>query len=365
MRTLLSAHVCLALAPCAAQCPGWRQAVWQSSFGDYFRSFGWTVPHCVTFAGAAILSRVARLEPRLPAGLREAVFSSTGFRIRGEHGAGRVLARWAEGVVGSLFFTLFPADCRICGSPLIEISRLPVCRACLKALRPLAGTFCAVCGEGLASPLFEGRSDALCGLCQRAHPPFERAVAWGSYEAGLRDLIHIFKYQQVRPAVQELAPKLAEAVARLESAIPAGRIAVVPVPLHRRKKAQRGFNQSEWIARAALRQLGRPERFELLLRVLVRQRETESQIGRTRHQRRENLRGAFAVSGPVKGRDIVLIDDVYTTGTTVSECARVLRKAGAARVWVATVARTLKWQTTRPQIADVAEGEAAHHVAVA
>ena len=119
---------------------------------------------------------------------------------------------------------------------------------------------------------------------------------------------------------------------------------VVPVPLHARKQAQRGFNQAEMIARSALQQLARPERFNLLTGVLVRRRETGSQIGLTRHQRRENLRGAFAVSDPTRivNRDILLIDDVYTTGTTASECARVLLRAGAARVWVATVARTLK-----------------------
>jgi ComF family protein len=278
----------------------------------------------------------------MPTGKREAVFSSTGFRIRWDSGSGRALAHWTEQVLGSVFFTFFPADCRICGSPLIEISRLPVCRACLKAVRPLDGSFCAVCGEGLISPLFEGRHDALCGLCQRAHPPFERAVAYGSYDGGLRDLIHLLKYHQVRPVTHVLGRLLAEAVTRLEPEIPAGRIAVVPVPLHRRKKAQRGFNQSEMLARAALKRLALPQRFELLSGVLIRQRETESQIGRTRHQRRENLRGAFKVAGSITGRDILLVDDVFTTGTTVSECARVLRRAGAARVWVATVARTLK-----------------------
>ncbi len=189
-----------------------------------------------------------------------------------------------------------------------------------------------------------GRGETRCMLCQRTDPPFERAVAYGSYDGGLRDLIHLLKFQQVRPAAAVLGRMLAETIANLDEAMPAGAITLVPVPLHARKQAQRGFNQAEMIARIALEQLSRPERFDLSTGVLVRRRETGSQIGLTRHQRRENLRGAFAVSDAtrVMNRDILLIDDVYTTGTTVSECARVLRRAGAARVWVATVARTLK-----------------------
>jgi ComF family protein len=175
-------------------------------------------------------------------------------------------------------------------------------------------------------------------------PPYERAVAYGSYDGELRDLIHLLKFQQVRPAAAVLGRMLAETIANLEPAMPVGTIAVVPVPLYTRKQAQRGFNQAEMIARGALKQLARPKRFDLSTGVLVRRRETGSQIGLTRHQRRENLRGAFAVSDPTRilKRDILLIDDVLTTGTTASECARVLLRAGAARVWVATVARTLK-----------------------
>jgi len=171
-----------------------------------------------------------------------------------------------------------------------------------------------------------------------------RAVAYGSYEGGLRDLIHVLKFQLVRPAAAVLGRILAETIANLEQAMPVGAIVVVPVPLYTRKQAQRGFNQAQMIARSALKQLSRPKRFELCTGVLLRRRETESQIGLTRHQRRENLRGAFAVSDPARllNRDVLLVDDVYTTGTTASECARVLRRAGAARVWVATVARTLK-----------------------
>jgi ComF family protein len=123
---------------------------------------------------------------------------------------------------------------------------------------------------------------------------------------------------------------------------------VVPVPLHRVKLRQREFNQSELIARAALKIIqagaGSSDRFVLTPHALVRARATQSQIGLTSHQRRENIRGAFLVARPaeVVGRQILLIDDVFTTGTTVSECARVLRRAGASNVWVATVARTLK-----------------------
>jgi ComF family protein len=298
--------------------------------------------------------------------VQEAVFSSSssGFRIRAAQGqaadyalakagvAKHGLAGLAEHVAASLFFTFFPADCRICGSPLIQVSRLPVCRSCLLALRPLQGSYCAVCGEALHFPpriecgevgCEEAPRESRCLLCQRIDPPFERAVAFGRYDGELRDLIHLLKFQQVRPAAEILGRMLAEAMANLEPAMPVGTIVVVPVPLHKRKRAQRGFNQADMIAQAALKSLSRPKRFQLCSGLLIRRRETGSQIGLTRHQRRENLRGAFAVNDPTRilRRDILLVDDVFTTGTTASECARVLLRAGAARVWVATVARTM------------------------
>jgi ComF family protein len=168
-------------------------------------------------------------------------------------------------------------------------------------------------------------------------------VAYGSYDRGLRELIHLLKYNMVRPAANVLGRMLAEALVGLEPEFRADSVLVVPVPLYKGKQRQRGFNQAELIARSALK-IHRDERLLFVTDILRRTRATQSQIGLTSHQRRENMRGAFAVQSAVEvtGREIVLVDDVYTTGTTATECARVLRKAGAAKVWVATVARTLK-----------------------
>ncbi|HEY7099921.1 MAG TPA: ComF family protein [Terriglobales bacterium] len=248
-------------------------------------------------------------------------------------------------IAEGLFATLFPSDCRLCGTPLVNISRLPVCEDCLSAMRPISGGVCYVCGERLVSghAFSNGEAEAKCGLCQRESPAFARALAYGSYEGGLRELIHLLKYEQVRSASNVLGRMLGEVIATLEPSFGPS-VMVVPVPLHVRKMRQRGFNQSELITRAALKAWQPTKSLAIMPHVIQRERETVSQIGLTRNQRRENIRGAFTVAVPeeVAGQEILLVDDVLTTGTTVSECARILRRAGAARVWVATVARTLK-----------------------
>jgi len=202
-----------------------------------------------------------------------------------------------------------------------------------------------VCGERLVSPhaYMNEHGEARCGLCRRMEQPYVKAGAYGSYEGGLRDLIHMLKYEGVRPAANVLGRMLSEVFAGLEPSFGDAKLWVVPVPLHTSKMHQRGFNQAEAITRVALK-LANSERYTLAAGSLERVRPTQSQIGLSRHQRRENLRGAFRVTNPeeISGRDILLVDDVFTTGTTASECARILRRAGAARVWVATVARTLK-----------------------
>ena len=182
-----------------------------------------------------------------------------------------------------------------------------------------------------------------CPVCRRLERPFEQAVAYGSYDGGLRELVHLLKYNGVRPAAGVLGRMLAEAIAALTPLL--GRPTVIrdscsavqgPAPPARIQPGGADFKGG---AEASSR-----ERFELRTDILERMRDTHSQIGLTSHQRRENMRGAFAVSrsAEIADRPVLLVDDVYTTGSTATECAKVLRRAGAAQVWVATVARTLK-----------------------
>jgi ComF family protein len=230
--------------------------------------------------------------------------------------------------------------------PLLNISRLPVCPECLLRIQPIQGKVCSICGERVLSAFFECDEDGLrrCPVCRRIDRPFHRAIAYGSYDDGLRELIHLLKYNGVRSAAGVLGRVLGETLTTMTPSLEQPLVLLVPVPLYRGKRRQRGFNQAELIAQVALRAPIPRERFQLASGILTRVRDTHSQIGLTSHQRRENLRGAFAVTHPqqIAGREVVLVDDVYTTGTTASECARVLRRAGASRVWVVTVARTLK-----------------------
>lgn len=243
--------------------------------------------------------------------------------------------------LGSLYSALFPSDCRFCKSPLSNISRLPVCNACLQAIEPITAPRCGACGDLLPAGFHS--AERLCPDCTFQAPAFEKAVAYGAYVGGMRELIHLLKYERIRPAASVLGRMLAEAVETLSLT---GEITVVPVPLHASKLSQRGFNQSELIARAALPHLHKEERATFALEpvAMKRRRETPSQVGMTRDQRAENLRGAFSVALPtlVRDRQVLLVDDVLTTGATVSECTRVLRRAGAKRVWVATVARAVR-----------------------
>jgi ComF family protein len=229
---------------------------------------------------------------------------------------------------------LFPPLCHGCKSFIPKAGELHLCRDCLEGSPPIVSPCCTVCGLPF---LTEGGIDHSCGGCITEPPAFAAARAAVLFDGPVRDLIHRFKYDK---RVQHSRP-LAFLTARhlKEFAVASAADFLVPVPLHVKRVRQRGFNQAVLLGEILAGQW----RLPLSRRNLRRIRWTEPQINLTAAERKGNVRGAFAVDDPaaVRDRRIILVDDVYTTGSTVAECARTLKKAGAEAVFVVTVARAI------------------------
>jgi len=170
----------------------------------------------------------------------------------------------------------------------------------------------------------------------------------------MKEAIHAFKYDRLYATAPRLGEMLAAAIGQLKAEAPIEML-VVPVPLHKSKHAQRGFNQARVLAKYALESLEKsdPEwRLTLAASSLVRLRATESQAGLTPRMRRMNVRGAFKVSdsAAVSKRHVLVIDDILTTGATARAVSKALRDAGAASVWVATLARARRVNDLGPEI---------------
>jgi ComF family protein len=212
---------------------------------------------------------------------------------------------------------------------------VPVCRSCLTKPEPLAAEyFCIQCRAPFVSR-FALDEQGRCALCRRGALGFDAAYSFGFYENELRKLIQLFKYGRVPTLSAPLGRLLARALPREQNFD-----VIVPMPLHWRKRWQRGFNQSELLAREIGRRTHVP-----LRHALRRIKNTPSQAGLTSAKRRRNVSGAFQASrraknrGWLDGRSVLLIDDVMTTGATAASCARALKRAGARHVTLLTLAR--------------------------
>ncbi len=225
---------------------------------------------------------------------------------------------------------LLPPRCLACG---VLVDRNGVlCAACWSTLSFIAAPQCDSCGLPFA---FEVAARTRCAACLADPPPFDRARAVLVYDDASRRLILGFKHADRT----EAAPAFGRWLARAGSALLADTDLVVPVPLHRWRLFQRRYNQAALLAHAVGRLAGRPVAPDLL----VRRRRTPSQGGLGRTGRRRNVAAAFALRAghqdQIRGRRVLLIDDVHTTGATLAECARALRRAGAAGVDALTLAR--------------------------
>lgn len=239
-----------------------------------------------------------------------------------------------KGLLNGMADAVFPPLCPTCQAILCDKKTRPFCEACASQIKTITPPLCPSCGHP-----FPGTDDVdhLCGDCILSPKAFSKARAFGYYEAILLQAIHAFKYRGETPLGKHLGRLMAERD-YVDFSVTSSSL-IMPVPLHPKRLRERTFNQALILARAVSRRFAIPLDFTSL----KRHRYTQPQIALGKAERQVNVRGAFQVVKPgnVKGAKILLVDDVYTTGNTLNECARVLIDNGADDVAVLTLARAI------------------------
>ena len=242
-------------------------------------------------------------------------------------------------VLRSLIDLIYPPRCLICQAFLQDQNTvqggqdIPFCQTCFKEFTPIKSPICSLCGR----PFSDGtEQDRICEECLRKRPSYDIARAPYLYDGALMTAIHELKYAQRSHLADSLGSLLAlfaqTGIGELMGSL------VMPVPLHPKRLRARGFNQSLLLARCVASKTGA----ELDFLSLRRTKFTKPQTELSSEERKKNVRKAFEVVKPeaVKGRTILLVDDVATTGSTLNECAKALKRAGADRVLCLVLART-------------------------
>lgn len=241
-----------------------------------------------------------------------------------------------RGLAAAFLDLCLPRYCEGCGRAISASEPSGWCPECWEMLPWIRSPLCPRCGRPyLKSPT---SPDHLCGKCLLA-PPLLGWIRSAVAHSGIaRDCIHSLKFGGELHRVPPLIPLLAVAAEHGLPALPFPDF-ILPVPLHIKRLRQRGFNQSALLARSLGRRIHLPVRFDVLTRKVW----TEPQTRLSREDRLINVKGAFSVPRPaaVTEKAILLVDDVFTTGSTLAECAKVLKKAGAAEVYAVTVSRAL------------------------
>ena len=227
---------------------------------------------------------------------------------------------------------VYPQACPICRNPLKREER-DICEECWKTLAILPSPYCPYCKS-----FFENRDEIASHQCPNLTGSEERRIlavrSLGTFDDYYQKLIHRLKYDRKIQLGKRLAEKLGEILSEDKGL--AGCDMVIPVPLHRARERERGFNQSEILAEGISRAVG----VLLSTDALKRKKHTKDQTYLNAQQRAENVKGAFVARHPEKinGKNVILVDDVMTTGATLNECARTLQDAGARGVFAATLA---------------------------
>jgi ComF family protein len=278
----------------------------------------------------------------------------------------RVLLKSCNTTLADITHLVLPSDCRLCGAPMLSLGIVRVCEPCITRASAQQDTLCTRCGDalGMESARFAaGMGISECTLCRLAPPDFAKAVSFANYDHEMRELLHLLKFTGKQPVAEHvLGERLAAAILKLRPHT-ADDLLVVPVPLFAARQRDRGFNQSQLLAQAALKRLRKLDpawRLTLNTTAMLRIKDTKQLYELNPAQRRRNLKGAFHIVDPqaIAGRQVLLIDDIMTTGATARECSRVLLRAGAAKVWVATAAKAQPESLSNAEQHDVATWDA-------
>jgi len=242
-----------------------------------------------------------------------------------------------RGALDAVVSVLLPAPCRICGVALTNASRIPICASCFASIEPINDPMCQCCGRPFEIEPQAQSASGLCRLCRSNFYAFDRARSFALYNDTLAGAIVLLKYEEVTRLGHWFAERLADIIRRAGEEFQAD--AVVPVPLHPDRRRERGYNQAELIARPLARRLG----LKLGAYLLVRTKPRPAQLVLSRSEHWKSVRGAYATRQGVRVDKlrVLLVDDVLTTGATLDACSRVLKKAGAAKVYGLTVARVV------------------------
>jgi ComF family protein len=216
---------------------------------------------------------------------------------------------------------LFPPVCGGC-----EKTGFRWCGECQQRVQVLSGTVCDVCG-------LPQNASGVCDACRADRPRFHALRAWAVFEDPLRSVLHRLKYRRDVALGDAIAAHMVQYVTDLCWDIDM----IIPIPLGRKRMKQRGYNQVGMIARPLALALD----VQFAPKVLARRKETRSQVGLSKQERRENVHGAFQAGTGVKGKTVLVLDDVSTTGSTLSSGAEALFSSGAKDVYALTVARAL------------------------
>jgi ComF family protein len=244
---------------------------------------------------------------------------------------------WTSGaakIISLALDFLFPPVCLLCGSEDLYQTGYLICKDCLNSISFISHPVCVRCGKPF---LTETTRDHVCGNCLTQGPSFNLVRALGRYEGALETIIHNLKYKQ-KFSMAHLLRFLLDHIHNHDIIFSSYDV-LIPVPLHMTRLRQRGFNQTVILGNILKKKYHLPLHTDILQRTA----HTLPQVTLPVQARKVNMRNAFNVKKPqyVEGKTILLLDDVYTTGATMNECARTLKKSGASQVDGFVIARAV------------------------